>query len=545
MPNAAARTYASGSRANRDNSDPEVSTLSSLTNVQNSLFVPSLGRWVNRRPTFNLSRFPQAHGGHPADRDDENATRLERIATPEGERPTASRPVTPSGLPVAAQPIPEEDEQAAEQADGQAEEPAGRPSVERIPSHMTDRFYAVRPQNTSLAHWSDEDLEELNDHVRHMLHSKRSALKRRMKAFGQYVSTPLGFLVTFYALSITAFGLAWVLFLIGWAYAGSSERQDYLIEVIDQVLVALFAIVGDGLIPWRIVDTYHMCYIARYHHLTWKLRQKMHVPDLKDKNDLPEQPVVTRRAEQEDLEAARNLHLQQNTEHSVLTPHQQKRLEHHQACFSKSHTFYKPHETETHFAFPLRFLVAIVVLLDWHSIFQVALGLTTWIIPRERRPGGATAAILCCSITVNITAGVLISIGDRKTRKKDVVERMFRQELTEEAMRRVQEKKEKQARKEEEERNRLEKIDEEGGKPRSSSDFGFLRQNFLSRKDSDSKKSMERSRKSLDRAGKFDHTIGDRADGKRNSDPDAATSSSTLQESSSQEPSMKESDRKD
>ncbi|KAK8045395.1 integral membrane protein [Apiospora rasikravindrae] len=483
--------------------DPEVSTLSSITNVQNSLFVPSLGRWVNRRPTYNLTRVSDMPGTFPS-RDGGVAADQTARFTPEPRQQGATQ-----GTDRPLKDVEEEDE------------PPERPSVERIPSYMTERFYAVRPSDTSLAHWSDEDLEELNDHVRHMLHSKRSAFKRSMKAFGQYVRKPLGFLVTLYAFLITVFGLAWVLFLIGWIYLGDQERRDYIIDVIDNVLVALFAVVGDGMIPWRLVDTYHMCFIARYHHLTWKLRDKMHVPDLKDHNDLPSEPVISRRAEQEDIEAQRQIHTKKGEEHSVLTPHQQAKLEHHQACFSKSHTFYKPHETETHYAFPLRLLVAIVVLLDCHSCFQLALGLTTWIIDYHVRPAAATATILCCSIAVNITAGVLISVGDRRTRKKDVVERMFRQELTQEAIRRIEERKEK----EEEERNRLENIEEESpGKPKGASfDLGDrLKQNFIKPKNGDDgharssksldisrkqRKSNEIARKPVNRVGMFDTSV--------------------------------------
>lgn len=326
------------------------------------------------------------------------------------------------------------------------------PPVERIPSKMEDGFYAVRPQGISFADWSDEDLDELNDHVRHMLHSRQSAMHRRLKAFGQYVRRPLGFLVTLYATLITLFGLAWVLFLIGWIYVGS--KQLYVINVIDNVLVALFAIVGDGMIPWRLVDTYHMGHIARYHRLTWKLRSKMAVPRLRDKNDLPSQTVQPDEDEASranvDLEAALNT---ADKEVSVLTPKQQARLEHHQQKFAKSHTFYKPHETETHYAFPLRFLITIVCLLDLHSCLQLSLGLTTWLIDYRVRPGAVTAVILTCSICVNALAGILIMIGDKKTRKKDVVERMFRQDLTKEAMRRVR-KRQKEERKKEEKKAR-------------------------------------------------------------------------------------------
>ncbi|KAI1759364.1 hypothetical protein GGR53DRAFT_150414 [Hypoxylon sp. FL1150] len=332
--------------------DPEVSTLNSMTNIQNSLFVPSLGRFLNRRPTYQLSN---AH-----------------------------------------EPTIQEDD------------------AEVIEDHFTFN-HAILPDGVYLEGWSDQDKAELDDYIRHMLHSKRSKFKRNMRAFGKYVRKPLGFLVTLYATLITLFGLAWVLFLIGWIYVG--ERQPYAINVIDNVLVALFALVGDGLAPFRAVDTYHMIYIAHYHRLTWKRRRELHMANLRDKNDLPTNA---------DLEAARD-------ELSVLTPQQQARLVHHQTKFAKSHTFYKPHETRTHYAFPLNWLVTIVTLLDMHSCLQIALGATTWSIDYRIRPMALTATILSCSIAVNITAGILISIGGRRTRKKDVVERMFRQELTREA----------------------------------------------------------------------------------------------------------------
>ncbi|RYP68817.1 hypothetical protein DL771_006435 [Monosporascus sp. 5C6A] len=495
--------------------DPEVATLSSITNIQNSLFVPSLGRFVNRQPTYTLSQIPHVPGAFP----------------PSRENVTSSRPVSAGG----------KDKQ---------ETPGGeRPPLQRIPSVMTERFYAVRPHNASLEDWTDEEIAELNDHVRHMLHSRRSKLKRRFKAFRQYVRKPLGFLVTLYATLITLFGLAWVLFLIGWIYVG--DQQLYVINVIDTVLVSLFAIVGDGLIPWRIVDTYHMCYIAHYHHLTWKLRKKMALPHLQDKNDLPSEPAVWRSEEVVDIEAARTLH--EKEELTVLTPQQQRKLEHHQAKFSKSHTFYKPHETETHYAFPLRLLVAIVVLLDCHSIFQLALGLSTWCIDYRVRPEALTATLLCFSLSANIVAGVLISVGDRRTRKRDVIERMFRQELTREAMKRVNKAKAMEAmekvnegsnspdsttssssettaenkdnnnndtnnskRKERQGVPRLlEKIEEGRESGRSSFQFHRPRLDFLGRKSSERTRrnsgehgagpsSPSRSRKSLDRAGRFD-----------------------------------------
>jgi len=277
--------------------------------------------------------------------------------------------------------------------------------------------------------WSEEDKAELDDHVRHLLHSKKEGFKRSWRGFLQYISKPLGLFVTVYAVLITLFGAAWVFFLIGWIYVG--HKQQYIINIVDNVLVALFALMGDGLAPFRAVDTYHMCFIANYHHMTWRLRKEKGLSELVDHNDLPDRSAA-------DLED--QIDKEEMAEFSVLKPRQQKRLQYHQAKFSKAHTFYRPHETATHHAFPLRLLVAVVCMLDCHSLFQIALGSSTWSWDYHTRPSALTATILSCSITCNITAGILISVGDHRTRKKDVLERITRQELTQEALGRMAEK---------------------------------------------------------------------------------------------------------
>ena len=76
-------------------------------------------------------------------------------------------------------------------------------------------------------------------------------------------------------------------------------------------------------------------------------------------------------------------------------------------------------------------------------LWQIALGTCTWSTNYHTRPRALTPTILCFSITCNITAGILISIGDRLTRKKDVIERMFRQNLTEKAIATVESRKKK------------------------------------------------------------------------------------------------------
>jgi hypothetical protein len=297
-----------------------------------------------------------------------------------------------------------------------------------------------------------------------------------MKGFGQYVSRPLGFLVTLYAVLITLFGLAWVLFMIGWIYVG--DRQKYIIHVVDSVLVALFAIMGDGLAPFRAMDTYRLFFIVKYTRVIEKAKkgkfprprsrlQKQNIPPaIRESMDLvaagrlslsdaPGLTAAPTRAENSsmlqfprleneedqlrDLEDAKS----DATDDwlSVLTPKQQKRLIHHKKKMAKSHSFYKPQETFTHSPFPLSYLIAIVLLLDLHSCLQISLGATTWGIDYRTRNPAITTVILCLSITANITAGLTISRGDKISRKKDVVKLLDRQALTGDAIKHMEKKK--------------------------------------------------------------------------------------------------------
>src|SRR5271156_1810459 len=164
--------------------------LTTLTNVQNSLFVPDLGRWLNRRPTYELTRRPT-------------------------EIPELDAAKVPTRYMTAIEKQARRDDEDIEEA---AEQIVSRERTRRdsITSQMSESHFAVLPHGVSLEGWSEADKKELNDHVRHFLHSRRSKFKRRMRAFRKYISKPLGFFVTLYAVLITLFGLAWVLFLIGW-----------------------------------------------------------------------------------------------------------------------------------------------------------------------------------------------------------------------------------------------------------------------------------------------------------------------------------------
>ena len=124
--------------------------------MQNSLFVPNLP-FFNRRPTYNFRRRPS---------ETESLEDVNRIL--ESARAAQA-------------------EQQARPELSRGESNGTMATIATIDSHLSDSRYAVLPHGASLDGWSGEDKKEVNDHVRHMLHSKRSKFKRTMRGFGQYV----------------------------------------------------------------------------------------------------------------------------------------------------------------------------------------------------------------------------------------------------------------------------------------------------------------------------------------------------------------------
>lgn len=141
--------------------DPEVSTLSTLTNVQNSLFVPNLGRFVNRRPEYQLT---------PVRADSTNSTDTDTLP------------------PISSMPTVSSEEAVEEGTEASLSEGPTRARKYSISSQLDESHYAVLPHLFSVDEWREEDVKMLNDHVRHQLHSRRAKFKRNMRGFGKYVS---------------------------------------------------------------------------------------------------------------------------------------------------------------------------------------------------------------------------------------------------------------------------------------------------------------------------------------------------------------------
>lgn len=174
--------------------------------------------------------------------------------------------------------------------------------------------------------------------------------------------------------------------------------------------IALFTVTGIGLAPWRVIDSYRILKIWHYKKLTSTLRRKSGIPMLYDADDLPD-PTYG-----------------ENFVH-VLTTEQEKRLHHEQIEFSKSQTWYRPHGTETHRAFPIGTALLICLLIDGNSIAQAMLCACMWSMDRFQRPAWTTGTLIPVSFLCAIAASVLIWWGGKKTKRTEHVENRLRAAL--------------------------------------------------------------------------------------------------------------------
>ena len=563
--------------------DPAVGVFNTLQDFGNSTMLPNIPWFYNRRPTLHIDRvvdpevqlqsplspspisppFAGTHGSLRQDqqaRDDEQALEHDPVSLgapvvdyrpfaheqgSEAHSSTSHRQSRPLPQPPTVQPqtellqppadmesrrpstsqsraVPSEaDTSTAPMYEAPSSDGLRSPSVKPL---VGDDSLNTLPQLDGDPHtdrWWDMDEEErkeLDNHIRYLLTNKSKA-KRVLKGFWNFVRTPMGFILTTYGLLITAWGMLIVLLAIPWVHVGDAHRQRYWIEICDQVLCALFAAVGLGFAPFRAVDTYRMGYIAHYHFLTYKRRRLLHLPELKNKNELPRyskgrierllkskdgtadapeesgdkpkeltdparyleaigvkhamgghaeevygienlfgsfpgQPGAAERQHPDELQKQRLKRVpsidsmidKDTQEVSVLSPTEQATLQHQQRMFHASHTFYRYRETSTHWPFPLRIMMAIVILLDCHSVLQGTLGGVTWGIKYEHRPTALTATIISFSLSCNAMAGILIWQGGKRTRKTEVVERRLKLALEERAIERMERKRRKAAR---------------------------------------------------------------------------------------------------
>jgi len=144
--------------------------------------------------------------------------------------------------------------------------------------------------------------------------------------------------------------------------------------------------------------------------LTTKLRNERGLPPIADPNDLPDPK------DQADYI-------------SVLTEKQQEQLRYQQEKFGNSQTWYRPHATATHTAFPINWALWNTILMDGNSVFQCMLCGCMWGLTWHVRPPWTTGCLIPCSFLCGITAGILIWQGSVRTKKREHVEDRLRAAL--------------------------------------------------------------------------------------------------------------------
>lgn len=317
----------------------------------------------------------------------------------------------------------------------------------------------------------DEDDLHLDAYI-HELLTKRQKLKRTMQGVWAFLKTPIGVIFGIYGFLVVFGGAALVLFLVG--AIDNGKNKVYWIEVFSQFENALFTIPGVGLIPWRVRDTYRMGRIAHYQHLTWKLRKRLGLAALPDKNDIPSLPApfaesygkggsekdkrkkagsrTSLPTDHKSVTADGEIELQPTAmaktrddsssmssfaeldseeadlpalpEDAVLSLRQAANLHRLQKQFADSQSWYRPHETFTHHAFSISYAVWITAFNDLNSIFQCALCGVMWgyATHYQDRPAWTTGTFMPISFLAGIASAVLIWQGGEKSKKQREVE---------------------------------------------------------------------------------------------------------------------------
>ncbi|CUA70390.1 hypothetical protein RSOLAG22IIIB_00750 [Rhizoctonia solani] len=251
--------------------------------------------------------------------------------------------------------------------------------------------------------------DNLDRHVEDVLTNRRK-IRRALSGFWGYITTPMGFVSFVYGFLCAFWGAAIVIFLAKIINLHNEDRQGFWVEISSQIENALFTVTGVGLIPWRVIDTYRIAKIWHYRQVTRRLRRKAKLPALIDGNDLPD-PVYN-----------------PNYVH-VLSDRQQEDLHYQQQKFMASQTWYRPHETETHKAFPIKTALFICLYIDFNSVFQCMLCGCMWSMNRFERPAWTTGTLIPASFLCGIAAGVLIWRGGNQTKKVKEVEERLREAL--------------------------------------------------------------------------------------------------------------------
>lgn len=382
--------------------DPEVGTVNHLQNVTNAIVFPPIPGLYSRRPTVCLSNdeddatvptlASQPRPPAPARRARRGRHRAESAPVPA----PAPAPALVAQVSKSSSSDDDADLDGAVDGDADGDDGEGRTSTEEAGIAKV----ALDAEDKLRAHVAADMTHELDAHMRRVLLRRRRKDKVRsaLRGLGAYLRTPMGIATAIYGFLVAFWGAAIVLFLLGWIPTSSKHAQDVWVEISSQVTNGLFTLTGVGLIPWRAVDTYRMSRIWTLRSRVRRRRARLGLPPVRDWNDLPDPATVPGYV-------------------NVLSDGEQAELEHQQAAFAASQTWYRPHASATHTAFPMAWALWNTILMDANSFFQCLLCGCMWGMDYHERPPWTTGTLIPLSFLCGIGAAVLIWQGGVRTKK--------------------------------------------------------------------------------------------------------------------------------
>ncbi|MBW0492770.1 hypothetical protein O181_032485 [Austropuccinia psidii MF-1] len=370
--------------------DPAVQAASTLSHIKNSLFMPTIVNRFSKAPFIGSDEF-------------DNVESSSKISSPQK---SPNKPISPNPIVITSSPS------------------------SSTSHHSNQNITPSTHQNSNSIHQLDQEEEKFDQHVLNIIkytqpEAKLSLsinhFKRIMKGIWAFVKTPMGIIFTIYGFLVVFWGAALVLILFKWIKITPEKNYRIWVEICSQILNGLFTITGIGLFPSRIIDWWNISIILRYARVIWR-RKSPH--SMKDPNDLnPQMSPTAQEAGSRNLTEGEEG--EEEEEEVVLNHKELKKLRRAQERLCRSQTWYRPHSSATHFAFPIRWALVIMILNLGNSLFQAGLCVAMWGYSYSNRPAWTTGTFMALSFSCGLFSALLIwRIGEGTLKSKQVLIRI-------------------------------------------------------------------------------------------------------------------------
>lgn len=325
---------------------------------------------------------------------------------------------TPSPTPITPMETYEEDKgvpgpRTVKDAEASASEPT-KDGQETVPTSSETKTAADTPGSTTAGPppiVPDETGMYPNGYRFPPKHTWKESTIIGLKAFGGFILTPFGFIVTIYGLNVVAWGAMIFFVLLNAAPAmchpscdaDESPRQKW-IEIDAQILNALFCVTGFGLIPWRFRDLYFLLRwrllkshddlrkLAGVHRGWFRLPDSDKLPDYIGPPPIYEEGAVLPKNARPPYTATELEELENNP--AIPLPLS--------SIPAAPLTGVRAKPTK------LWYLDLVVWLYVWNTFFQICLSGCMWGMNRFTRPPWTTGLFVCLACLVAIIAGLTV-----------------------------------------------------------------------------------------------------------------------------------------